>query len=73
MHNIELFIAFKAIGSQLRIIHIILNPELFIASRSLGSWDSKSFISSITLNLRSGVVHVIHNLKLMMQINSYHP
>ena len=50
MHNPKLFLAFRVIGSQPRIIHIILNLELFIASRGLRSRDLELFISSITLN-----------------------
>ena len=50
MHNPELFIKFRVIGSQPRIVHVIFSLELFIASRGLRSWDLESFISSITLN-----------------------
>ena len=44
MHNLELFKEFRVIGSQPRIVHVILDLELFIASKGLRSWDLKSFI-----------------------------
>ena len=36
-HNLELFIAFTAIGWRPKIFHIIHNLELFIASKGLSS------------------------------------
>ena len=50
MHNPKLFIAFRVIGSQPRIIHVILSLELFIASKGLRLCDLKMFISSRTLS-----------------------
>ena len=46
--NLELFISFRVIALQPRIVHVILGIELFIAFRGLRSWDLESFISSIT-------------------------
>ena len=50
MHNPELFITFRVIGSQLKIVHVILSLELFIASKGFRLRDLKLFISSRTLS-----------------------
>ena len=50
IHNLELFIAFRLIGSPPRIIDMILNTKLFIAFGGLRSRDIESFISFTTMS-----------------------